>query len=117
MPALALTTDTSIITAGSNDLGFENIFSRQLEGYGVQNDVFLAISTSGNSKNLINAIETAKTKKIHTIALLGNNGGMIKNIVDLPIVINEQNTQFVQETHIIVYHLICELVEMSFFTK
>lgn len=110
--AIALTTDTSNLTAGGNDIGFENVFSRNVEGLGKEGDVLICISTSGNSKNIIKAVETAKRKKISTIGLLGkNNGGKLKEVCDFSIVIPSENTQRIQEGHITVGHIICEIVE------
>jgi len=115
LPALALTTDSSNLTAGGNDIGFENVFARSIEGLGNNGDVLFAISTSGNSKNIIKAVEKAKEKKIFTIGFLGGSGGKLKDIVDLPIIIPSSNTQRIQEGHITVAHIICELVEDSLF--
>jgi D-sedoheptulose 7-phosphate isomerase len=115
LPALALTTDSSNLTAGGNDIGFENVFARSIEGLGNDGDVLFAISTSGNSKNIIKAVEKAKEKKIFTIGFLGGSGGKLKDIVDLPIIIPSSNTQRIQEGHITVAHIICELVEDSLF--
>lgn len=115
LPALALTTDSSNLTAGGNDIGFENVFARSIEGLGNDGDVLFAISTSGNSKNIIKAVEKAKEKQIFTIGFLGGSGGKLKDIVDLPIIIPSSNTQRIQEGHITVAHIICELVEDSLF--
>ncbi|MBI5807270.1 MAG: D-sedoheptulose 7-phosphate isomerase [Ignavibacteriales bacterium] len=115
LPALALTTDSSNLTAGGNDIGFENVFARSIEGLGNDGDVLFAISTSGNSKNIIKAVEKAKEKNIFTIGFLGGSGGKLKDIVDLPIIIPSSNTQRIQEGHITVAHIICELVEDSLF--
>lgn len=111
LPAIALTTDTSNLTAGGNDIGFENVFARSVEGLGNKGDVLLAISTSGNSPNVIKAVEMAHKKGMKVISFLGGNGGKLKPIVDLPIVIPSHNTQRIQEGHITVAHIICELVE------
>jgi D-sedoheptulose 7-phosphate isomerase len=111
LPAIALTTDTSNLTAGGNDIGFENVFARNVEGLGVLGDVLLAISTSGNSPNLIKAVEKAHSKGMKVIGFLGGNGGELKSLVDLPIVIPSSNTQRIQEGHITIAHIICELVE------
>ena len=116
LPAIALTTDTSILTAGSNDNGFDTIFKRQLEALGRADDCFLAISTSGNSNNLIYALEYAKENKIKTIGLLGSNGGKMKDLTDVSIIVNQNSTQHIQETHLCIYHIICDLVERSLFT-
>ena len=111
LPAIALTTDTKNLTAGGNDIGFENVFARSVEGLGKQGDVLLAISTSGNSPNVIKAVEMAHKKGMKVISFLGGSGGKLKPLVDLPIVIPSHNTQRIQEGHITVAHIICELVE------
>jgi len=111
LPAIALTTDTSNLTAGGNDIGFENVFARNVEGLGNKGDVLLAISTSGNSPNVIKAVDMAHKKGMKVISFLGGNGGKLKPLVDLPIVIPSHNTQRIQEGHITVAHIICELVE------
>lgn len=111
IPAIALTTDTSNLTAGGNDIGYENIFARNVEGLGNEGDVLLAISTSGNSVNVIKAVEKAKSLDMKVIAFLGGSGGKLKSIVDLPVTIPSSNVQRIQEGHITVAHIICELVE------
>ena len=115
LPAIALTTDTSNLTAGGNDIGFENVFARNVEGLGSGGDVLLVISTSGNSPNILKAVEKAHNKKMFVIGLLGGKGGKLKDIVDLPIVIPSPNTQRIQEGHITVAHIICELVEQELY--
>lgn len=115
IPAIALTTDTSNLTAGGNDIGFKNVFARNVEGLGNKGDVLLAISTSGNSENILLAIEKAKSKGMKVIGFLGDSGGKCKDIVDIPIIIPSSNTQRIQEGHITVAHIICELVERSLF--
>ncbi|OGC07767.1 phosphoheptose isomerase [candidate division WOR-1 bacterium RIFOXYD2_FULL_36_8] len=109
--AVALTTDTSIITAIGNDYTFDNIFSRQVEGLGQKGDILIGISTSGNSKNILKAIETAKLRELKTIALLGCDGGLIAKKADLSIIVPSNNTPRVQEVHITIIHIICGLVE------
>jgi D-sedoheptulose 7-phosphate isomerase len=111
LPAIALTTDTSNLTAGGNDIGFENVFARSVEGLGNRGDVLLAISTSGNSANIIKALETAHSKGMKVIGFLGGTGGKLKSKVDLSVVIPSSNVQRIQEGHITVAHIICELVE------
>lgn len=111
LPAIALTTDSSNLTAGGNDIGFDNVFARSVEGLGSKGDVLLAISTSGNSENIVRAVNKAREKGIQTIGLLGGSGGKLKALVDLPIVIPSANVQRIQEGHITVAHIICELVE------
>lgn len=110
-PALALTTDTSVITCVGNDYDFESVFSRQVEGLGHPGDILIGISTSGNSRNVVRAVEAARDKGMRTIALLGRDGGLIKPLVDLPIVVPSVDTARIQEVHITIGHLICELVE------
>jgi len=117
LPAIALTTDTSNLTAGGNDIGFENVFARNVEGLGNKGDVLLAISTSGNSPNVIKAVEMAHKKGMKVIGFLGGSGGKLKDTVDLPIVIPSSNVQRIQEGHITVAHIICELVEQTLYSN
>ena len=116
LPAIALTTDTSLLTAGGNDIGFENVFARQVEAYGKPGDILLGISTSGNSKNILHAFKLAKEKQMITIGLLGAGGGEAKKICDSSIIIPSENIQHIQEAHITVEHIICEWVERQLFT-
>jgi D-sedoheptulose 7-phosphate isomerase len=111
LPAIALTTDSSNLTAGGNDIGFENVFARNIEGLGNEGDVLITISTSGNSPNLLKAVEQAKSKGLKVIGFLGGSGGKLKALVNLPIIIPSSNTQRIQEGHITTAHIICELVE------
>jgi D-sedoheptulose 7-phosphate isomerase len=113
IPAISLTTDTSVLTSLSNDYSVETIFSRQCESLVQKNDIVMAISTSGNSKNVINGIISAKKKDAKIIGLLGNNGGEIKNMVDIPIIVNSSSTDKIQEVHRVIYHIICELIEQK----
>ncbi len=115
LPAIALTTDTSNLTAGGNDIGFENVFARNVEGLGNRGDVLLAISTSGNSPNVVKAVEMAHSKGMIVFGFLGGNGGKLKSVVDLPLVVPSSNTQRIQEGHITIAHIICELVEDKLF--
>ncbi len=117
LPAIALTTDTSIITSVANDCSYEEVFSKQIQALGVEGDILLAISTSGNSKNILSAIRTAKEKGLYTIGLIGGDGGKMLALVDLPMVVESKQIPRVQETHILVGHLICELVEYILFQK
>ncbi len=110
-PAIALTTDSSCITALSNDYSFDIIFSRQCESLIQKGDVVIGISTSGNSKNILNGIKTVKKKGGISIGLLGNNGGSISKIVDIPIIVKSSSTPRIQEAHRTIYHIICEEVE------
>lgn len=111
LPALALTTDTSILTAVGNDMGFDSIFSRQIEALSGRKDIVLAISTSGNSKNLIQGIAAAYFKDVPTLALLGRDGGRIKDIVDFSIIVPAQETPKIQEVHLVILHAICAEIE------
>lgn len=110
-PAIALTTDTSALTAISNDYGFAKVFSRQLEGLGRRGDVVIGISTSGNSANVIEAFTLAKKLGIKTISLTGNNGGKMSGLTDININVPSNVTARVQESHGCVIHCLCELVE------
>lgn len=114
LPAISLTTDSSILTALSNDYSFDVIFERQCEGIVQKNDVVIGISTSGNSKNVEKGIIAAKKRGAKTIALLGNNGGTIKDVVDLDIIVESEITAHIQEAHRVIYHIICEFVEKHF---
>jgi len=111
LPAIALTSNSSTITALANDFSFDTIFSRQCESLVSKDDIAIGISTSGNSLNVEKAIITCKNKGAITIALLGNNGGSIKKYVDLPIIVNSSSTPHIQEIHRMIYHIICEIVE------
>ncbi|MCW8806022.1 MAG: D-sedoheptulose 7-phosphate isomerase [Ignavibacteriaceae bacterium] len=117
LPAIALTTDTSNLTAGGNDIGFENVFARNIDGLGNKGDVLLAISTSGNSPNIVKAVDMAHKKGMRVIGFLGGNGGKLKDTVDLSIIIPSSNVQRIQEGHITVAHIICELVEDKLYGK
>ena len=114
LPAISLTTDTSILTSLGNDYSFDNIFSRQCESLVEKNDIVFGISTSGKSLNVINGIETAKNQGAITIALLGSGGGNLSQIVDIPIIIPSNSTPRIQESHRIILHIICEIVEEYF---
>ena len=113
LPAISLSTDTSALTAISNDFGFDKIFSRQIEGIGNSGDTLIIISTSGNSKNCIKAIETAKGKNIKSASLLGKNGGIISEISDMEITIASNRTCRIQEMHGLIIHIICGLIEKN----
>jgi len=117
LPAIALTTDLAAITAISNDYGFDVIFERQLQALANEGDVFIALSTSGNSKNLIKAVEAAKKLNVKVIGLLGKDGGKMKNTPNAEIIIPSDNTPQIQEAHLMVLHIICELVEKELFGK
>lgn len=111
LPALALTVDTSLLTAVGNDYGFDCVFSRQVEGLGQEGDVLIAISTSGNSANVVKAVKTAKEKGIYVIALTGENGGILAKESELCLAVPSQVTARIQEMHIMIIHMICEIAE------
>ena len=115
LAAIALTTDSSMLTAGGNDIGFENVFARQVEGLGSAGDVLIAITTSGKSENINRAIREAKHKGMTVIGFLGKGGGASKELVDIPIVIPSNDTQRIQEGHITAGHIICGIVENEMF--
>ncbi|GAW66620.1 phosphoheptose isomerase [Geoanaerobacter pelophilus] len=117
LPAIALHTDTSILTAVGNDYGFDRIFSRQVEAHAAPGDVVVGISTSGNSPNVQLALEAARGMGCRTIALLGKDGGSIRSVVDLPLVVPSNDTPRIQEGHITIIHIICDLVERQLFVK
>jgi D-sedoheptulose 7-phosphate isomerase len=117
LPALALTTDTSIITSVANDYSYDEVFSKQINALGVQGDILLAISTSGRSENVLSAIRTAKKKGLYTVGFIGGDGGEMWRLVDLALVVKSDQTPRVQETHILAGHLICELVDYILFQK
>ncbi|WP_424244173.1 D-sedoheptulose 7-phosphate isomerase [Elusimicrobium posterum] len=114
-PALALNTNTSTVTAVGNDYSYDDIFSRQVQGFAAKGDVVIGISTSGNSKNVYRALELAASMGCYTAAFLGKDGGTIKDIVDLPIVVQSQNTPRVQEGHIFMAHSVCDLVDKALY--
>ncbi len=114
IPSIALTTDSSFLTAWSNDCGFESIFSRQIQGIGNDGDVLIGISTSGNSKNIIKAIKQAKYKKLKTIVFTGQKGGNIDGLADLTIKVPSNNTQRIQESHIMIGQILCGILEQHF---
>ena len=117
LPAIALTTDTSILTSVGNDYSFNEIFSKQIKALGVEGDVLLAISTSGNSTNIIEAVKAAKSLGIFTVGLTGGEGGQLASLVDLSLVVKSSVTARIQETHILVGHIICELVDYLLFQQ
>ena len=117
LPAIALTTDTSILTSVSNDSAFNDIFSRQLKALGKEGDVAIGISASGNSPNVIKAFEAAKELGIKTVALTGNDGGILAKLADISLIVSSNSTPRIQETHILVGHLLCEMVEHQLFFK
>lgn len=115
LPAIALSTDTSILTAIGNDYGFERVFSRQVEALAAPGDAVIGISTSGNSPNVYQALEVARQAGCSTIGLLGKDGGSIKELCDIPLVIPSHDTPRVQEGHITIIHILCDLIEQGMF--
>jgi phosphoheptose isomerase len=115
LPALALTTDTSFLTAYANDCGVEGLFARQVEALGRPGDALIAISTSGHSPNVLRAAEAARAKQMTLIALTGAGGGRLAELAQVAIAVPSQNTQYVQEAHLTIEHILCELVEAELF--
>jgi D-sedoheptulose 7-phosphate isomerase len=113
--AIALTTDTSILTAIGNDYSYDNVFERQVEALGLEGDVLLAISTSGNSKNCVKALKLAKKMGIHTIAYTGNKGGTMAELADINVIIPSSITMNIQESHLALEHIYCMVVERFYF--
>lgn len=114
---VALTTDTSVITAWSNDYGFETVFERQVEALGCEGDILVAISTSGNSENVLKGISKANEIGMKVIGLSGNDGGKMKEVCNINLVVPSDNTARIQESHITIIHIICELVEKELFNS
>jgi len=117
LPALALSTDGGVITSIANDTGFENIFARQVEAFGAPNDVLIAITTSGTSANIIAAVERARAQELKVIGLLGRDGGTVAPLCDLALIVESPDTQRIQETHNLISHILCELVERVLFKE
>ncbi len=111
--SIALTTDTSILTCVGNDYGFSDIFSRQVEALAAAGDALVAISTSGNSENVLRAVRAVKPKGVRCIGLLGRDGGSLKSLCDLPLVIPSRDTARIQEMHITIGHILCDLLEAN----
>jgi len=111
---ISLTTDSSIITAWSNDQSFDNVFSRQVEAYGKKNAILIVLTTSGNSKNIISAIKTARMNKMIIIGFTGKGGGMVKPECDICLDVPSDDTALIQEIHISLYHFLCEIIEEAF---
>jgi D-sedoheptulose 7-phosphate isomerase len=114
LPAIALTTDSSFLTAFSNDCGFDGVFERQIEAHGQPGDVLIAISTSGNSGNVVRGVRKAKSLGLTTIGLAGE-GGELTNLVDFPVVVPSRDTQRIQEAMLAVEHILCDLTEQALF--
>lgn len=113
--ALALTTDTSILTAIGNDYSYDNVFERQVEALGIEGDVLLAISTSGNSKNCLRALTLARKMGLHTIAYTGNKGGAMASLADINVIVPSDTTMNIQESHLALEHIFCMVVERFYF--
>ena len=117
LPAIALTTDTSVITCIGNDYSFNDIFSKQVKAIGLEDDILMAISTSGNSPNVLSAANAAKDMGIYVVGLTGNDGGKLKDLADSCLVVNSTSTARIQESHILAGHIICKLVDYILFQK
>ena len=117
LPAIALTTDTSILTSISNDIAFNEIFAKQLRALGKEGDVAIGISTSGNSSNVVKAFEVAKEMGMKTVAFSGNDGGVLAKMADVSLIVSSTSTPRIQETHILIGHILCEMVEHQLFFK
>ncbi|HZP56080.1 MAG TPA: glycosyltransferase [Dehalococcoidia bacterium] len=115
LPALALSADTAVLTAWSNDVGYDDVFARQVQAFGRAGDILIGISTSGRARNVAHAFEMARRRGLQTIAVLGGDGGTVRSMADLAIVVPARDTQRIQEVQILVVHLLCELVEERMF--
>lgn len=115
LPSIALTTDSSNLTAIGNDYGYEYVFSRQLEGLAQEGDLFIGISTSGNSQNVINAFTAAKDRGVTTVALVGRDGGKMAAMADYAIIVPSNATPRIQESHLLIEHMICDIIEKEIF--
>jgi D-sedoheptulose 7-phosphate isomerase len=115
--AIALTTDTSILTAIGNDYSYDKIFERQVEAHGLEGDVLLAISTSGNSKNCVAALKQARSMGIHTVSYTGNGGGAMKALCDINVIVPSNTTMNIQESHLALEHILCMVVERYTFGR
>jgi D-sedoheptulose 7-phosphate isomerase len=115
--AIALTTDTSILTAIGNDYSYDKVFERQVEALGLEGDVLLAISTSGNSKNCVAALKLARSMGIHTISYTGNGGGAMKDFSDINVIVPSNTTMNIQESHLALEHILCIIVERTYFGR
>ncbi len=117
LPAIALTTDASVLTSVSNDFAFNEIFAKQIRALGKERDVAIGITTSGNSLNVVKAFEVAKEMGMKTIALTGNDGGMVAKMADFSLIVPSTSTPRIQEAHILIGHILCEMVEHYLFFK
>ena len=115
LPAIALTTDSSVITSIGNDYSFDDIFSKQIKAIGMEGDVLLAISTSGNSGNVIAAVKAARSLGIYTVALTGGDGGRVRSLADMALMVKSNTTARIQEAHSLAGHVICQLVDYILF--
>ena len=117
LPAISLCVDPSIVTCIANDYGYDEVFSRQVSGLGKEGDVFIGISTSGNSKNILQALSVCKEKNIYSIGLTGGDGGKMLSLCDNCIVVPSKETARIQESHILIGHILCEIVENALFKQ
>lgn len=117
LPAIALTTNTSILTAVSNDYSFDQIFARQVQAFAAPGDVVAGISTSGNSTNVLCAMNAARKQGCFTIGFTGQSGGKLKDLVDICLLVPSDNTARIQEAHLLVWHIVCKLVEQELIAK
>lgn len=115
LPAIALTTDSSMLTSGANDIGYDNVFARAVEALGTPGDVLVGISTSGKSESVNRALQMARSRGLATIGLLGTGGGVTKGLVDCAIIVPSDDTQRIQEGHITIGHILCALVERELY--
>ena len=111
LPAICLASDSGILTAAGNDYGFDKIFARQVEAFGQAGDVLICLTTSGNSKNVVRALEEAKARKLKTIAFLGRDGGSTTGIADVDLLVKDDSTARIQEAHKLLIHVLCEMIE------
>ena len=111
LPAICLASDTGILTAAGNDYGFDEIFARQVAAFGVPGDMLICLTTSGNSKNVVRALQEAKARKVKTIAFLGRDGGSTIGMADIDLLVKDDSTARIQEAHQLVIHVLCEIIE------
>ncbi|WP_081777829.1 D-sedoheptulose 7-phosphate isomerase [Butyrivibrio sp. LB2008] len=116
LPAISLCTDPSVVTCIANDYSYAEVFSRQIEGLGTEGDCFIGISTSGNSENILRAVDTANNKGLYTIGLLGKEGGIVEGVCDIGLVVPSDSTPRIQEIHTLSVHILCEIIERKMFT-
>jgi len=111
LPAICLASDSGIVSAAGNDYGFDEIFARQVAAFGIPGDVLICLTTSGNSKNVVRALQEAKARKVKTIAFLGRDGGSTKGMADIDLLVKADSTARIQEAHQLVIHVLCEIIE------